>query len=196
MLFGLSVIVVFLSLSALYESWSIPFAVLLVVPIGVLGALLAVKGRILFDDLFHVHEAHLANDVYFKVGLIVIIGLAAKNAILIIEFARELQHKGHGLIEATVEACRLRLRPILMTSIAFMFGVLPLVVSSGAGANSRHALGTGVLGGMLAATALAIFLIPVFFVAVRRVFPSKHRGNGHGHDTQNHGQNNEEADHV
>ncbi len=172
MLFGLSVIVVFLSLSALYESWSIPFAVLLVVPVGVLGALLAVWGRGLHDD------------VYFKVGLIVIIGLAAKNAILIIEFARDLQHKGHGLIEATIEACRLRLRPILMTSIAFMFGVLPLVISSGAGANSRHALGTGVLGGMLAATALAIFLIPVFFVAVRRVFPGKHNGNGHGNGEQ------------
>jgi len=171
MLFGLSVIVVFLSLSALYESWSIPFAVLLVVPIGILGALLAVWAR------------ELANDVYFKVGLIVIIGLAAKNAILIIEFARDLQDRGHGLVEATVEACRLRLRPILMTSIAFMFGVLPLAISSGAGANSRHALGTGVMGGMLAATALAIFLIPVFFVAVRRVFPGKppryHKENDH-----------------
>jgi len=161
MLFGMAVIVVFLSLSALYESWSIPFAVMLVVPIGILGALVAVMLR------------GLPNDVYFKVGLIVIIGLAAKNAILIIEFARDLQDRGHGLIEATVEACRLRLRPILMTSIAFMFGVLPLAISSGAGANSRHALGTGVMGGMLAATAIAIFLIPVFFVTVRRIFPGK-----------------------
>jgi multidrug efflux pump len=161
MLFSMSVIVVFLCLAALYESWSIPFAVVLVVPIGVLGALSAVMLR------------GLPNDVYFKVGLIVIIGLAAKNAILIIEFARDFQDKGHDLIEATLEACRLRLRPILMTSIAFMFGVLPLAISSGAGANSRHALGTGVMGGMLAATAIAIFLIPVFFVVVRRIFPGK-----------------------
>lgn len=161
LLFGLSVIAVFLCLAALYESWSIPFAVILVVPIGILGALLAVYMR------------GLPNDVYFKVGLIVIIGLAAKNAILIIQFARDLQDKGHELVEATLEACRLRFRPILMTSIAFMFGVLPLAISTGAGANSRHALGTGVMGGMLTATALAVFLIPVFFVVVRRYFPGK-----------------------
>ncbi len=192
MLFALSVIVVFLSLSALYESWSIPFAVLLVVPIGVLGALLAVSGRNQYYDLLAPASLHLSNDVYFKVGLIVIIGLAAKNAILIIEFARELQHQGHGLLESTIEACRLRLRPILMTSIAFMFGVLPLAISSGAGANSRHALGTGVMGGMIAATALAIFLIPVFFVTVRRIFPSSGKNhNNHGGD-----KNHEEKDHA
>ena len=173
MLFSMSVIVVFLCLAALYESWSIPFAVMLVVPIGILGALSAVWGRDLMMDVFHFGDVRLSNDVYFKVGLIVIIGLAAKNAILIIEFARDFQDKGHDLIEATMEACRLRLRPILMTSIAFMFGVLPLAISSGAGANSRHALGTGVMGGMLAATAIAIFLIPVFFVVVRRIFPGK-----------------------
>jgi multidrug efflux pump len=161
LLFGLSVVAVFLCLAALYESWSIPFAVILVVPIGILGALLAVYAR------------DLPNDVYFKVGLIVIIGLAAKNAILIIQFARDLQDKGHDLVESTLEACRLRFRPILMTSIAFMFGVLPLAISSGAGANSRHALGTGVMGGMFAATVLAVFLIPVFFVVVRRIFPGK-----------------------
>ncbi|WP_035384032.1 efflux RND transporter permease subunit [Ferriphaselus sp. R-1] len=161
LLFGLSVIAVFLCLAALYESWSIPFAVILVVPIGILGALLAVFVR------------DLPNDVYFKVGLIVIIGLAAKNAILIIQFARDLQDRGHELVEATLEACRLRLRPILMTSIAFIFGVLPLVISSGAGANSRHALGTGVMGGMFAATALAVFFIPVFYIVVRRYFPGK-----------------------
>jgi multidrug efflux pump len=161
LLFGLSVIAVFLCLAALYESWSIPFAVILVVPIGILGALLAVFLR------------DLPNDVYFKVGLIVIIGLAAKNAILIIQFARDLQDRGHELVEATLEACRLRLRPILMTSIAFIFGVLPLVISSGAGANSRHALGTGVMGGMFAATALAVFFIPVFYIVVRRYFPGK-----------------------
>ena len=163
LLFGLSVIAVFLCLAALYESWSIPFAVILVVPIGILGALLAVYLR------------GLPNDVYFKVGLIVIIGLATKNAILIIQFARDLQERGHDLVEATLEACRLRFRPILMTSIAFMFGVLPLAISSGAGANSRHALGTGVMGGMIAATVLAVFLVPVFFVAVRRYFPGKPR---------------------
>jgi multidrug efflux pump len=162
-LFGLSVIAVFLCLAALYESWSIPFAVLLVVPIGVLGALLAVWLR------------DLPNDVYFKVGLIVIIGLSSKNAILIIEFARELQDQGHSLIDSTLEACRRRFRPILMTSIAFTLGVLPLAISTGAGANGRHAIGTGVMGGMIAATVIAVFLIPVFFVVVRRIFPSKIR---------------------
>jgi len=159
LLFGLSVIAVFLCLAALYESWSIPFAVILVVPIGILGALTAVTLR------------DLPNDVYFKVGLIVIIGLAAKNAILIVQFARDLQNHGHDLIEATLEACRLRLRPILMTSIAFILGVMPLAISTGAGANGRHAIGTGVMGGMVAATALAVFLVPVFFVVVRRIFP-------------------------
>jgi len=158
-----SLVVVFLCLAALYESWSIPVAVMLVVPLGVFGAVLAVTLR------------GLPNDVYFKVGLIAIIGLSAKNAILIIEFARELQRQGKELVEATLEACRLRFRPILMTSIAFMFGVLPLAISTGAGANSRHAIGTGVIGGMIAATFLAIFLVPVFFVVVRRIFPDSKR---------------------
>ncbi|MBI5890742.1 MAG: efflux RND transporter permease subunit [Nitrosomonadales bacterium] len=162
-LFGLSVIAVFLCLAALYESWSVPVAVILVVPIGLLGALSAVTMR------------GLTNDVYFKVGLIVIIGLAAKNAILIIQFARDLQHRGYDLIEATVEACRLRFRPILMTSIAFILGVLPLAISTGAGANGRHAIGTGVMGGMITATVLAVFLVPVFYVVVRHIFPSKVR---------------------
>ncbi len=169
-LFAVSLIVVFLCLAALYESWSIPFAVMLVVPLGIFGAVMAVYLR------------GLPNDVYFKVGLIAIIGLSAKNAILIIEFARELQEQGQDLIEATLEACRLRFRPILMTSIAFMFGVLPLAVSTGAGANSRHAIGTGVIGGMLAATVLAVFLVPVFFVVVRRFFPGHarhHAGTSH-----------------
>ncbi len=160
-LFALSILVVFLCLAALYESWSIPFAVLLIVPLGVLGAALAMWLRM------------LPNDVYFKVGLIAIIGLSAKNAILIIEFAREQQRHGKELIEATIEACRLRFRPILMTSIAFIAGVSPLLYSSGAGAASRHALGTGVVGGMLAATVLAVFFVPVFFVVVRRLFPEK-----------------------
>jgi len=162
-LFAISLVVVFLCLAALYESWAIPAAVMLVVPLGIFGAVLAVTLR------------GLPNDVYFKVGLIAIIGLSAKNAILIIEFARELQEQGKDLIEATLEACRLRFRPILMTSIAFMFGVLPLAISSGAGANSRHAIGTGVIGGMLTATVLAVFLVPVFFVVVRRLFPGHPR---------------------
>ena len=162
-LFALSVVAVFLCLAALYESWSIPVAVILVVPIGILGALAAVTLR------------GLPNDIYFKVGLIVIIGLAAKNAILIIQFARDLQDKGHDLIDATLEACRLRFRPILMTSIAFVLGVLPLAISTGAGANGRHAIGTGVMGGMIAATVLAVFFVPVFYVVVRRIFP------GHSH---------------
>lgn len=163
LLFGLSLVAVFLCLAALYESWSVPFAVVLVVPIGILGALLAVMFR------------GLPNDVYFKVGLIVIIGLSTKNAILIIEFARHLQDQGKDLIESTLEACRLRFRPILMTSIAFILGVLPLAISTGAGANGRHAIGTGVMGGMISATVLAIFFIPVFFVVVRRIFPGKPR---------------------
>jgi len=165
LLFGVSLIVVFLALAALYESWSIPVAVMLVVPLGVFGALLAVDLR------------GLPNDVYFKVGLIAIIGLSSKNAILIIEFARKLQDEGRGVFEATLEACRLRFRPILMTSIAFVAAVMPLALSTGAGAESRHAIGTGVMGGMIAATLLAVFLVPVFFVVVRRIFPghARHR---------------------
>ncbi|OGS68323.1 MAG: multidrug efflux RND transporter permease subunit [Gallionellales bacterium GWA2_54_124] len=166
LLFGISLIVVFLCLAALYESWSIPFAVLLVVPLGVFGAVLAVTLR------------GLPNDVYFKVGLIAIIGLSSKNAILIIEFARKLQDDGMSLIDATLEACRLRFRPILMTSIAFIVGVLPLAISTGAGAQSRHAIGTGVMGGMIAATLLAVFLVPVFFVVVRKIFPGHTRIEG------------------
>ena len=170
LLFGISLIVVLLCLAALYESWSIPVAVMLVVPLGVFGAVLAVGLR------------GLPNDVYFKVGLIAIIGLSSKNAILIIEFARKMQDEGMGLIEATMEACRLRFRPILMTSIAFVAAVLPLALSTGAGAESRHAIGTGVMGGMITATLLAVFLVPVFFVVVRGIFPGHarvHRENDH-----------------
>ncbi|MCX7192144.1 MAG: efflux RND transporter permease subunit [Proteobacteria bacterium] len=173
LLFGISLIVVFLCLAALYESWSIPFAVLLVVPLGVFGAVLAVTLR------------GLPNDVYFKVGLIAIIGLSSKNAILIIEFARKLQDDGMSLIDATLEACRLRFRPILMTSIAFIVGVLPLAISTGAGAQSRHAIGTGVMGGMIAATLLAVFLVPVFFVVVRKIFPG-HARKQVGHEENKH----------
>ncbi len=159
LLFGVSLLVVFLVLAALYESWSVPFAVMLAVPLGVFGALVAVELR------------GLPNDVYFKVGLIAIIGLAAKNAILIVEFARHFEDEGKERIAAVLEACRLRLRPILMTSISFIAGVFPLAISTGAGAESRHAIGTGVIGGMIAATVFAIFLVPVFFVAIRRAFP-------------------------
>jgi len=164
MLFGLSIIVVFLCLAALYESWSIPVAVLLVVPLGVLGAALLTFARGLQDD------------VYFKIGLIAIIGLSAKNAILIVAFAVDMQKQGMGLLKATLEACRIRLRPILMTSIAFILGVLPLAISTGAGANSRHAIGTGVIGGMLGATVLGLLLVPVFYVVVRRLLGDKSDG--------------------
>jgi multidrug efflux pump len=160
-LYALSLIVVFLALAALYESWSIPFAVMLVVPLGVLGSLLAASMR------------GMPNDVYFKVGLLAIIGLSTKNAILIVEFAKDLQAQGKGLIEATLEAVHLRLRPILMTSMAFILGVMPLALSTGAGSASQHAIGTGVAGGMFTATFLAIFLVPVFFVAVRSLFQPK-----------------------
>jgi multidrug efflux pump len=162
-LFAISLIVVFLCLAALFESWSIPVAVMLVVPLGVFGAAVAVMLR------------GLPNDVYFKVGLIAIIGLSSKNAILIIEFARKLQDDGMGLLEATIEACRLRLRPILMTSLAFVAGVLPLAISTGAGSASRHAIGTGVIGGMVAATLLAVLLVPVFYVVILRLFPGHAR---------------------
>ncbi|HEY3520828.1 MAG TPA: multidrug efflux RND transporter permease subunit, partial [Rhodanobacteraceae bacterium] len=164
MLFGLSIIVVFLCLAALYESWSIPVAVLLVVPLGVLGAaaLTSIRG--------------LQDDVYFKIGLIAIIGLSAKNAILIVAFAVDMQKQGMGLLKATLEACRIRLRPILMTSIAFILGVLPLAISTGAGANSRHAIGTGVIGGMLGATVLGLLLVPVFYVVVRRLLGDRSDG--------------------
>ncbi|HCM1918525.1 TPA: efflux RND transporter permease subunit [Salmonella enterica subsp. salamae serovar 28:r:e,n,z15] len=162
-LYAISLIVVFLCLAALYESWSIPFSVMLVVPLGVVGALLAASLR------------GLNNDVYFQVGLLTTIGLSAKNAILIVEFAKDLMEKeGHGLIEATLEASRMRLRPILMTSLAFILGVMPLVISRGAGSGAQNAVGTGVMGGMLTATLLAIFFVPVFFVVVKRRFNRHH----------------------
>jgi len=172
LLFGVSLLVVFLVLAALYESWSIPLAVMLAVPLGAFGALVAVELR------------GLPNDVYFKVGLIAIIGLAAKNAILIIEFARRLEDEGKERLAAVLEACRLRLRPILMTSIAFVAGVFPLAISTGAGAESRRAIGTGVIGGMVAATVLAIFLVPVFFMLVRRIFPGRARKHAEHEESQ------------
>ena len=157
MLYGISLLIVFLCLAALYESWSIPVAVILVVPLGILGALAAVSFR------------ELPNDVYFKVGLLTTVGLSTKNAILIIEFALDLQKEGKGLMESILQAVKLRLRPILMTSMAFVLGVLPLVISTGAGSASQNAIGTGVAGGMITGTILAIFLVPVFFVVVSQI---------------------------
>jgi hydrophobe/amphiphile efflux-1 (HAE1) family protein len=174
-LYAISLIVVFLCLAALYESWSIPFSVMLVVPLGVVGALLAATLR------------GLTNDVYFQVGLLTTIGLSAKNAILIVEFAKDLMEKeGKGLIEATLEAVRMRLRPILMTSLAFILGVMPLVISSGAGSGAQNAVGTGVMGGMVTATVLAIFFVPVFFVVVRRRFSRKSEDVEHTHAVEHH----------
>ena len=168
LLYALSILIVFLCLAALYESWSVPFAVILVVPLGVIGAVLFAMGR------------GLSNDVYFQVGLLTTIGLAAKNAILIVEFAKQLHEEGMELLAATKEAVRMRLRPIIMTSLAFMLGVTPLVISTGAGSGSQNAIGTGVFGGMFSATVLAIYFVPVFFVVVfrlaKRWFPSQPKG--------------------
>jgi multidrug efflux pump len=164
-LYTISLLVVFLCLAALYESWSIPVAVILAVPLGILGALLAA------------HLRGLPNDVFFKVGLITTIGLATKNAILIVQFAINLQEQGKSLIEATLEAVHIRLRPILMTSLAFIFGVMPLTINTGAGSASQNAIGTGVTGGMVAAVLLGVFFVPIFFVVIRRIFkakPSRH----------------------
>lgn len=152
----LSMLVVFMVLAALYESWSVPFAVMFVVPTGLLGAVLAVT------------VANMTNDVFFKVGLITLIGLSAKNAILIIEFARQLIAEGKTLLEATLTASKQRLRPILMTSLAFTLGVVPLMLASGASDSTQHAIGTGVFGGMISATLLAVFFVPVFFVVITR----------------------------
>ncbi|MCY1342496.1 Multidrug resistance protein MexB [compost metagenome] len=160
-LYALSLLVVFLCLAALYESWSIPFSVMLVVPLGVIGALMFTSLR------------GLSNDVFFQVGLLTTIGLSAKNAILIVEFAKELHEQGKSLFDAAVEACRMRLRPIVMTSLAFILGVVPLAISNGAGSGSQHAIGTGVIGGMLTATVLAIFWVPLFYVLVCSLFKDK-----------------------
>jgi multidrug efflux pump subunit AcrB len=157
-LYVLSILFVFLCLAALYESWSVPFSVMLVVPLGMIGAVLATWAT------------GLSNDVYFQIGLLTTVGLSAKNAILIVEFAQQLQSQGARLIDATLQAVKLRLRPILMTSLAFMFGVLPLAISTGAGSGSRRAIGTGVLGGMVTATVLGLVFVPVFYVLIRGFF--------------------------
>ena len=161
LLYSISILIVFLALAALYESWAVPFSVIMVVPLGVFGALL---GAILTWKM---------NDVYFQVGLLTTIGLACKNAILIVEFAKDLHEHGKSLVEATMDAVRMRLRPILMTSLAFILGVLPLVLGSGAGAGAQHALGTAVIGGMLSGTVLAVFFVPLFFVIIMKLFARK-----------------------
>jgi len=167
LLYAFAILAVFLCLAALYESWSIPLAVILVVPLGVLGVLLATLLR------------GFANDVYFQVGLITIIGLSAKNAILIIEFAKDLQAQGRSVVESALAAAHMRFRPIVMTSLAFMLGVLPLVLASGASSASQRAIGTAVIGGMLTGTFLAVFFVPIFFVVVRGIFKSTGQGNPH-----------------
>jgi multidrug efflux pump len=161
--YALSILVVFLSLAALYESWSIPLSVIMVVPLGLLGALAAATGL------------GMSNDVYFQVGLLTTIGLSAKNAILIVEFARELRSQGRTGMEAAIEAARMRMRPIVMTSMAFMLGVLPLALASGAGSASQNAIGVAVIGGTLSATFLVTFLVPMFFVVISEKLRSQRK---------------------
>lgn len=171
-LYALSLLIVFLCLAALYESWSIPFSVLMVVPLGIVGALaLTFLGMIILKD------PNLSNNIYFQVAIIAVIGLSAKNAILIVEFAKELQDQGEELFEATLHAAKMRLRPIIMTTLAFGFGVLPLALASGAGAGSQHSVGYGVLGGVISSTLLGIFFIPVFYVWIRSIFKTKPKQN-------------------
>ncbi|MGE4579025.1 MAG: efflux RND transporter permease subunit [Desulfuromonadales bacterium] len=168
-LYAISLLVVFLCLAALYESWAVPFSVMLVVPLGIIGAVMAATSR------------GYSNDVYFQIAILTTIGLSSKNAILIVEFAKEQMERGMGLIEATLEGARLRLRPILMTSLAFFFGVLPLALNTGAGSGAQNAMGTAVNGAMVTATVLAIFFVPVFFVTIRRLFKAKPAPTKEGH---------------
>jgi len=161
LLYGLSLLFVFLCLAALYESWSVPFAVMMIVPLGIFGAIMAALG------------GGLSNDIYLQVGLLTTIGLASKNAILIVEFAIHKMDDGLGLVDAAIAAVRLRLRPILMTSMAFICGVLPLAIASSAGSGAQNALGISIIGGTLASSILVVVFVPLFFVLVRRVFPGK-----------------------
>uniref|UniRef100_UPI00301BA8F8 efflux RND transporter permease subunit n=2 Tax=Hydrogenophaga TaxID=47420 RepID=UPI00301BA8F8 len=177
-----AILAVFLCLAALYESWTIPLSVILVVPLGVVGVLLATLLR------------GYQNDVYFQVGLITIIGLSAKNAILIIEFAKDVQAQGKSAMEAALAAARLRFRPIIMTSMAFTLGVVPLFIASGAGSASQRAIGTGVIGGMISGTLLAVFFVPLFFVVVRRFFKGSERQHQRDRDSARaHGVDNDES---
>jgi HAE1 family hydrophobic/amphiphilic exporter-1/multidrug efflux pump len=169
MLYAISLLFVFLCLAALYESWSIPFSVMLIVPLGIIGSVVATK------------LAGLSNDVYFQIALLTTVGLAAKNAILIVEFAKSLYESGIELVQSAVIAAELRLRPILMTSFAFILGVTPLAISDGAGSASQNAIGIGVIGGMLAATSLAIIFVPLFFILIERGSEKKKQAeNGQG----------------
>jgi HAE1 family hydrophobic/amphiphilic exporter-1 len=158
LLYSFSILVIFLVLAALYESWTVPISIMLALPLGVIGGVLASSWR------------GLPNDVYFQIGLLTVLGLTTKNAILIVQFAKTRLEEGAGLVEATLEAAKLRLRPIVMTSLAFGFGVLPLTLASGAGAGAQKAIGTSVLGGMITATFLAVLFIPLFYVVVVRLF--------------------------
>ena len=174
MLYGFVLLATFLVLAALYESWSIPAAVLLVAPLGFLGVVLGVFGRNLFNGLLGIREVFF-NDIYFMVGMITVVGLSAKNAILIIEFAKDLQAQGKSAMESALAAAHLRFRPILMTSFAFILGVVPLYVASGASSASQRAIGTAVFWGMSVGTLLSVFLVPLFYVLVRKLFkPSQH----------------------
>ncbi|MDN8582263.1 efflux RND transporter permease subunit, partial [Eikenella corrodens] len=174
MLYGFVLLATFLVLAALYESWSIPAAVLLVAPLGFLGVVLGVFGRNLFNGVFHIREVFF-NDIYFMVGMITVVGLSAKNAILIIEFAKDLQAQGKSAMESALAAAHLRFRPILMTSFAFILGVVPLYIASGASSASQRAIGTTVFWGMSVGTLLSVFLVPLFYVLVRKLFkPSQH----------------------
>ncbi|MFO7570339.1 MAG: efflux RND transporter permease subunit, partial [Smithellaceae bacterium] len=163
LLYAFSIFVIFLCLAALYESWTIPMSVLMVLPLGVIGGIIASSLR------------GLENDVYFQIGLLTTMGLATKNAILIVQFAKGGLEKGMGLIEATIEGAKLRFRPIMMTSLAFGFGVLPLTITTGAGAGAQNAIGTSVLGGMITATILVVLFVPLFFVLIEKVFGRQHR---------------------
>ena len=172
LVYGLAILAVFLVLAALYESWSIPLSVILVVPLGFLGVVLGVTGRNGFLALFGVPPQYL-NDIYFQVGLITVIGLSAKNAILIIEFAKDLQEQGMDAVKSALQAAHLRFRPIIMTSFAFILGVVPLFFASGASSASQRAIGTSVLSGMLIGTILSVFLVPLFYVVIRKLFKGK-----------------------
>jgi HAE1 family hydrophobic/amphiphilic exporter-1 len=171
-IFALGILVVYLTLAAQYESWVLPFIILLSVPMAVLGALTAIQMR------------GISNDVYVQIGLVMLIGLAAKNAILIVEFAEQLRARGRSVIEAAVESCELRLRPILMTSIAFILGVLPLVFATGAGAKGRHSVGTAIVGGMVVSTMLNLLFIPILYVITRSIFKGGRPHEASGHDSE------------